>query len=155
MPEVIPYQMIKPLVRLGDDVTGVEMQCYSNNVAVEVEQDETTSETYCGTYTNYKPEVWTITLTVLQSFGADGLWTMVKPLVGTTVEFAILPDADQPVSVDNPIMTGTARVKAFPFLSGAVNETNEFDIELGVQGMPTWSITEPAGLAAEPEPQPA
>ena len=44
----------------------------------------------------------------VQSFGADGLWATVRPLVGQTVPFELLPDRDQPVSVDNPLMTGMA-----------------------------------------------
>lgn len=140
MPAKVPYYMVKPLISLGA-TTPVEIQCFANNLETNVDQDESTAETFCGSYTTYKAEKWTIVVTCLQSFGADGLWNQIHPMVGTEVPFTILPDADQPVSADNPEMSGTARVKAFPFLSGAVNEAADFDLELAVQGMPVWSET--------------
>lgn len=141
MPAVTPYYMVQPKLTLGDVGAEVELQCYANNVETNIDQDETTTKTFCGVYKSYGPETWTIVLTVLQSFGADGLWTKVKPMVGTIVPFTILPNALDPVSADNPLMSGTCLVKAFPFLSGAVNEPSEMDLELAVQGAPTFTET--------------
>lgn len=134
-----PFQLVKPRIRLGDATTGVDIQCGANQVDASPEQDETVQETFCGSYTFYKPEVWTITITALQSYGTGGLWNQVRPLVGTVVEFALLPDADAAVSDDNPEMSGTALVKGFPFISGPVGEASEFDLELAVQGTPDFS----------------
>lgn len=163
MPDVIPYFMVKPsvLVESHDAVpVVVELQCMSNGVDATPEQDENTTETFCGTYTNYKPEVWTITITVVQSFGTDGLWTLMRPLVGTLVDYTITPDSREPVSVDNPALIGVALVKAFSFVSGSVGEASEFDLVLAGQGIPTSSVTPAAAQAQaapepEPEPQPA
>lgn len=153
MPAVTPYYMNHPKITLGDPdavpSTEVELQCFSNNVETNIDQDETTTKTFCGNYKSYGPETWTIVLTVLQSFGTTGLWTLVKPMVGTIVPFTLLPDADNPVSEDNPLMSGTCLVKAFPFLSGAVNEPSEFDLELAVQGLPDFAIVPPAARTAE------
>jgi hypothetical protein len=152
MPAVTPYYMVKPLLQLGPTATAVELQCFANNVETNVDQDETTTKTFCGIYTSYGPEKWTIVLTVLQSFGADGLWTLVQPMVGTIQPFVLQADADAAPGVDNPVMSGTAMVKAFPFLSGAVNEPSEFDLELAVQGAPTFGIVAPTISAAAAEP---
>jgi hypothetical protein len=155
MPAVTPYYMNKPLLQLGAVATAVELQCYANNVETNIDQDETVTKTFCGVYTSYGPEKWTIVLTVLQSFGADGLWTLVQPMVGTIQPFTLMADADATPGVDNPVMSGTAMVKAFPFLSGAVAEPSEFDLELAVQGAPTFGIVAPtiaAGAETELEP---
>lgn len=147
MPAVEPYYMVRPMLQLGEVGSEVELQCFANNVETNVDQDETVTKTFCGVYTSYGPEKWTIVLTVVQSFGADGLWTLVSPMKGTVQPFVITP-AEGAVSVDNPVMSGTAMVKAFPFLSGAVNEPSEFDLELAVQGEPTFGIVAPAVDAA-------
>lgn len=160
MPTVAPFILQKPKIELttiGGTPASVEIQCSANQVVAEPDQDETTVETFCGSYTSYKAEVWTITVTALQSYGTDGLWTKVRPLAGEVVEFVLLPDADAPVSVDNPEMSGTAIVKAFPFLDAAVGEASEFDLVLGVQGLPTFGIVAGAQAQAQtqPEPEPA
>lgn len=151
MPAVPPYYMVKPLLQLGDVATAVELQCFANNVETNIDQDETVTKTFCGIYTSYGPEKWTIVLTVVQSFGTDGLWTQVQPMVGTVQPFQLMADADAAPSVDNPVMSGTALVKAFPFFSGAVNEPSEFDLELAVQGAPVFGIVAPAVAATETE----
>jgi hypothetical protein len=142
--------MVHPSLQLGATGSEVELQCFANNIETNIDQDETTTKTFCGNYKSYGPETWTIVLTVVQSFGADGLWTLVKPMVGTVVPFTLTPDADNPISDTNPAMTGTCLVRAFPFLSGAVNEPSEFDLELAVQGEPEWITVPPAARTAEP-----
>jgi hypothetical protein len=152
---VPPFIFKKPKIALGVTGTSVDIACGANAVTAEPEQDENTVETFCGTYTSYKPEVWTITITAVQSFGAVGtdLWSQVRPLCGTVVPFALLPDASRVVGPDNPEMRGNASVKGFPFLDGAVGEASEFDLELAVQGVPTFSTTVVGTEEGEPEPQ--
>ena len=137
-----PFVPVKPLISLdtgaGNTVT---FECAAESVEVSVEQDENTYETFCGSYTTYKPEQWTITASVFQSYGTAGLWTLVRPLVGTSRTFIFQPDGVAAVSVANPKMTGTAIVKAFPFYSGAPGEPTAFDLVLAVQGIPTFPIT--------------
>ena len=142
MPNVTasPFVLVKPKISLGTAGTVVEFQCGANQVEAAPEQDENTVETFCGVFTTYKPENWTITVTALQSYGTNGLWTNVRPLCNTVQPFTLLPDAVAAISVSNPQMTGTAYVKGFPFLSAAVGEASEFDLELAVQGIPTFAI---------------
>ena len=116
----------------------MDIECAAGELAVEVEQEEATTETFCGTYTTYKAEVWTITATVYPSYGADGLWTLLRPFVGMAVPFSVVPDRDATVNVENPIMSGTAIVKAFPFYMGSPGEPTSFDVEIAVQGAPDF-----------------
>jgi len=148
MPDVAPFILNHPRITLdAGGATPVSIECSANEVHTNVSQDETTVETFCGTYTSYKPEVWDVTLAALGSYGTEGLWTLVRPLVGQTVTFELLPDKDVVVSVDNPLMSGTCLVKAFPFIDGAIGEASEFDLVLAVQGVPTFDIV-PVALAA-------
>ena len=153
MPAVVPFILQHPKIELTAGAgTPVEIQCSANQVVAEPEQDENTNETFCGSYTSYKAEVWTITVTALQSFGTDGLWTKVRPMAGTVVDFTLLPDADAAISIDNPEMSGKVIVKAFAFLDAAVGEASEFDLVLAVQGEPAFDDGVVLGTAAaEPE----
>src|SRR5262245_36996339 len=142
-----PFILQKPLLSIGSTGTGIIYQCSANEVAVSCEQDETTTETFCGTYTTYKPEVWTITVTILMSYGAAAFWNLVRPMVGTLQPFTIQPDAVAAVSASNPKMTGSAIVKAFDFLNAPVGEASEIEFVLAVQGIPTFPITFEAAAA--------
>lgn len=138
-----PFVPVKPLISIdaggGNTVT---FECAAESVEVAVEQDESTIETFCGTYTNYKPEQWTITASVFVSYGTVGLWNLLRPLVGSPARaFTFLPDAGSAVSADNPEMSGMAIVKAFPFYSGSPGEPTAFDVVLAVQGVPDFDTT--------------
>jgi|SRR5215471_377751 len=139
----IPFVPVKPSIKIGATGASVEIACAAGELAVEVDQDETTTETYCGTFTTYKPEVWTITVTCFPSYGTAGLWNLVRPLCGTTQPFEVLPDAGAVVSESNPLMEGTCIVKAFPFYTGSPGEPTSFDLELAVQGAPTFAVVPP------------
>lgn len=134
-----PFIPVKPQITIGPTGSAVDIACAASDLAVEVDQDTTDWETFCGKGTIYGPELWTITVTVYPSYGADGLWNLLRPLVGAPAQqFTILPDSTLPAGPDNPSMTGTALVKSFPFYVGAPGEPKTFDIELAVQGTPSW-----------------
>jgi hypothetical protein len=147
--EAAPFVLVKPTILLGDALTGIQIECGSNQIEAEPESDESTTETFCGTYTTYKPEVWTITLTALTSFGPAGLWNLVRPLAGQSTPFLITPDSSRPIGPDNVAMSGTAIVKPFAWLSAAVGETSDFDLILAVQGIPEFLETPPTGTFSE------
>lgn len=146
-----PFVPVKPKVSIGTVGSAVDIACAASELAVEVDQDESTTETFCGAYTTYKAEVWTVTVTVFPSYGAAGLWNLLRPLVGTIQPFTILPDASKVAGPTNPSMTGNCIVKAFPFYTGAPGEPVSFDVELAVQGTPTWvlALAEEAGTTAK------
>jgi hypothetical protein len=145
----VPFVFKKPAIKLGTTGSSVDIACAANQVVVEAEQDETTLETFCSTYTSYKQPVWTITITALQSFGTGGLWTALEPIAGTIVAFEIIPDGVKAIGADNPAMRGNCYVGWPDFLNGTVGEGSEFDLELGVQGTPTFAVTA-ALMADEP-----
>lgn len=146
MPMPIPYVMRKPRITLdADGATPIEISCSSNEVHAIPEADESTWETFCGSGTVYKAEVWTVELNVLQSFGTDGFWNLVRPLVGTVTNFELLPDADAAVGPGNLLMKGPAVVKPFGFLDGPIGEVCEITVEFGMQGTPEFLETAPAG----------
>ena len=152
MPPVPPYILQHPRITLdAGAATPIDIECMANEVHTNVEQDENTIETFCGSYTTYKPEVWDLTVNAVESFGTDGLWTKVRPLVGTIVDVELLPDRDAAVSVDNPIWYGPGLVKAFPFIDGAIGEASEFDLIVAMQGTPQTSITALPGTMSAPE----
>jgi hypothetical protein len=145
-----PFILIKPKLTIGATGSIVEFECNANEVDASPEQDSTDTETFCGIFTSYKPEKWTVTITALQSFGTDGLWNLLRPMANTLQPFTILPDATQPVSDSNPEMSGTAYVQGFAFLAAPVGEASEFDLVLAVQGVPDFSVI-PGAMAAQTE----
>lgn len=151
-----PFAIVKPYIRIGPVDAGVEFACAASNLEVNADQDETTVDTFCGSFVNYKAVKWVITVSAYESYGANGLWTLLSPFIGTLQPFEVRPD-EGIESVDNPSMTGNARVKAFPFISGGPGEPGEFDIELAVQGAPAFSTggATQAASAPTPEPEPA
>jgi hypothetical protein len=62
-------------------------------------------------------------------------------MTGTVQAFAFIPDRDIAVSIDNPMMTGNAYVKGFPFYANGVGTPNAFDVVLSVRGIPTFVTT--------------
>jgi hypothetical protein len=150
--DVAPFILQKPTISIGPAGAEVEIQCGANQVDAHPEQDSNDVETFCGVYTSYKPEKWTITVTCVQSFGAAGLWNLLRPLCNTVQPFLLVPDSRVAVSVDNVAMAGDAYVTGFAYLSGAVGEASEFDLVLAVQGEPTFPIVPPVmTMAADAE----
>jgi hypothetical protein len=138
-----PFIVTHPLIKIGATGSAVEFECGATNLDITVDQDENTVETFCGSYTSYKAPKWTVTITIAQSYGANGTWTLLHPLCGTLQPFSIQPDSAAP-SVSNPNMSGTAMLKQLPFISAAPGEASEVDLELAVQGTPLFGITAPA-----------
>lgn len=142
-----PFILDHPAVILGPTVSGVEISCAGTHLAATPDQSDNTIETFCGSFTTYKPPKWTVVFTVAQSYGTTGSWTLIHPLCGTVVPFVIKPD-QATASVDNPVMSGTAVVKHLGFIDAAPGEASEIDLELAVQGDPVFGIVDPAGTSA-------
>lgn len=159
MADVPPFILTKPSLKLTPTtgtppLTPVTLQCQGKGIQAVPDQDENEFETFCGTYTTYSPEKWTITFNAYSSFGTEGLWTLCRPLVGRVCDFVLTPNADVPISADNVGMTGKLIIKAFAFLDAEVTDASEVDVEMKVQGTPTFITTPPTTeLASEPEPE--
>jgi len=71
-----PFIPVKPYLSVGTAPNLVTLICAAENVEVSPDQDENTVETFCGTYTSYKAEKWTITASSYMSYAStNGLWT--------------------------------------------------------------------------------
>jgi hypothetical protein len=136
-----PFIPVKPFLSIGSVANAVTLICAAENVEVSPDQDDSTIETFCGSYTSYKAERWTITASSYLSYAsANGLWGALRPLVGTVQPFEFRPDTAV-VGVNNPKMTGNAILKAFPFFSGGPGEPSAIDVILAVQGAPTFATS--------------
>ena len=148
-----PFTLKHPVIKIGPTGTSVDIACPATHVDLTPDQSDNTVETFCGSYTTYKPAKWTLTATVAQSYGTTGTWNLLQPLMDTIQPFVLQPD-NTAASATNPVASGTAYVKAFAFIDGAPGEVSEIDIVLAVQGTPTWGIVAPTGLEAPTEPAP-
>lgn len=146
--ETPPFVLVKPAISLDDGTNAVRFECGANQIVAAPDQDENTTETFCGSFTTYKPEVWTVTITSLTSFGPEGLWNNLRPLVGKVCDLLIIPTGADPISETNVALSARALVKAFTYLDAAVGETSEFDLELAIQGIPEFLETPPVVTAA-------
>jgi hypothetical protein len=143
-----PFILNKPKLTVGTAANLVTYECGANEIDASPEQDSSDVETFCGTFTSYKPAKWTVTVTALQSFGATGLWNALRPLVNTIQPFSIIPDSTKAVGPDNVGMYGDAYIPEFAYLTAPVGEASEFDFVLAVQGDPDFLETAPAGFSA-------
>jgi hypothetical protein len=49
-----PFVPVKPLISIGTTGTdAVDISCAAGELAVEVDQDEVTTETFCGSFSTY------------------------------------------------------------------------------------------------------
>lgn len=137
----VPFVPVAPKLFIGATGAGVAIECAAEDIDISPDQDSNTIETFCSVTETYKPAKWTITASCYQSYGTNGLWTALNPFATTVAPFAFVPDRSVAVSVDNPMMSGTAYVKAFAFYAAAVGQPNPIDIILAVRGTPTFVIT--------------
>lgn len=136
----VPFILVSPSMKIGPTAAAlVDLKCSANNIAHEVDQDSNDYETFCGAYRTYGVAHHTLTLTVLQNFDADGPWHTLYPLRGTVADFELLPDDRIAMGPTNPKMSGKAFVPIMPFIDAAVNEASEIEVELAIQGEPTFT----------------
>lgn len=134
-----PFILTSPQFAIGPESGPLQdIKCSLNQISCGVDQDSNDYDTFCGSYRAYGVPRFTITLTVYQNFDPTGPWAILWPLAGTLADFELLPDGTQPASATNPMMSGKVRVPYMPFLDAAVNEASSIDLELSVQGIPTF-----------------
>ncbi len=151
MADIAPFVLNKPSITIGT-APGTEFQCFAHKVEFAPDQDSNDNDTFCGSYRSYGQLRWTITLSMFQSFGAEGLWKALVPLQGMVVPISITPDDTDPTgnpagTEDNPTVTANVRVPPLPFLNAEVGEASDFDLDFDVQG--TLSYTPDPGTALQ------
>jgi len=119
-----PFKLVDPSFTVG----GVELKCSARQIRHTITFDQTDDSTFCRPSAQGVGQVTqTIELTVLQSFGADGLWNQLHPLRGTVVSF-VLEATDGELDDDNPVMTGTCMVPPVPLVDAGVGENTELSL---------------------------
>lgn len=146
--ETPPFILISPSFTIGPvGGTLAELKCSINQIEHAVDQDTNDYDTFCGSYRAYGVERHTITITVFQNFDATGPWAILHALAGELAEFQLLPDDTIANGPTNPLMFGTCRVPAMPFLNAAVNEASQIEVELSIQGTPHFAPPDTAPTA--------
>jgi hypothetical protein len=141
-----PFFLQRAFIQLGVSGSGTEVSCACTHLTATPDQDESTIDTMCGSYTSYKKPKWTITVSIAISYGADGAWTLIHPLCGSIVPFVLRPD-EAVGSIDNPVMSGEVLLKQLPFIDAAPGEASEVDLEMKVQGEPLFGIADPVATS--------
>lgn len=119
-----PFKLYKPSFQIGESGSEIELNCAGRKVTFAPGD----RQTWC-----HRDE--SINLEVVQSFGAEGLWNQLNPLVDTEVPFVFLPVAGKAVGVDNPQAAGTLLVPDYiPFLDAGIREFSPFTLEFQVVG---------------------
>jgi hypothetical protein len=129
-------------------IDGKELKCAANQIEHKIDQNTNDYDTFCGSYRSYGVERHTITVSLYQNFDTDGPWQVLSPLAGTLVDFELIPDKAAANGPTNPTMFGTVRVPAMPFLKAQVNEASNIDIDLSVQGKPSYAPPDTAPVTA-------
>lgn len=131
-----PLVLNSPKIQLSSGT--VDLKCHARQLSVLPDQEFADVSTFCNPGGEAPGQVsWTLSITALQSFAADGLYNTLSPLQGTTVDFDVQPDDVAAISVTNPKISGTCYVPIVPLLDAGVGETSELDIEFKIVGSPT------------------
>lgn len=146
--ETPPFVLTKPSIMIGTSPAMKELRCAANQITHAIDQGTNDYDTYCGSYRSYGVARHTLTITIYQNFDTDGPWQVLKPLENTVVDFTLLPDDNQASGPTNPLMFGKVRVPAIPFLDAGVNEASSIDIELSIQGTPSFAPPDTAPALA-------
>lgn len=142
MADPVYYKGANPLITLGD--TPVDLSCPASGISVVPEQDTNNYKTFCGGFSTASSPTWTLTIKTYQSFGADGVETAARPLVGQTLPFQVAPFSDtEPGTVDNPLCSGVGTLLAFPFLDSDAGEPTELELTILVDDQPVFSPPDP------------
>lgn len=139
--EFPPIPLVSPSFKIGIAPDLHELKCAANQFSHGVDQDTNDYDTFCGSYRVYGVERQTFTVTLYQNFDDGGPWSVLFPLRNTVADFEFTFDDRIPVSPQNPKMTGKVRVPTMPMVDAAVNEASEIEMELAIQGAPTFVTT--------------
>jgi len=109
-------------------IDGNEMKCHGRRIRLNADEDRD-GATFCDPYgSSYVGEI-----EVFQSFGVDGLETLIRPLVNTIVQVVYTPTelgvAEDP-SEANPQYRFDARVPPFAIVDAGIREFSPFTLSL-------------------------
>jgi len=134
--------MVDPLITIDPGGPNeLQLKCHGRNLSLVPEDNLEDVETFCapgleqpGTTT------WTSSISLLQSFGADGAWNLLHAMRKTRKTILIQPtDAAGTPAVGNPTATFEAFLPSVPFVDAGIGEKTEFDFELTAIGEPVFA----------------
>jgi hypothetical protein len=140
-----PFKLTDPSFILDPDTLAVELKCSSRQITHTVDYETTDDSTFCEPSAEGIGKVTeTIELTVLQSFGTDGLWNLLSPLALTVVDFQLFTVAGI-WAEDSPVMTGTCMVPPVPLVDAEVGANTEMTLVFRIRsgGYASIVTTEP------------
>ncbi len=124
-----PFKLRKPSFKLGDPGSQIELNCAMKKVGFQAGD----RITFC-----HRDEM--IVVEVENSFGAEGLWNQLQPIVDTQVAFEFLLDADAAVGVKNPKATGTVLMPDYiALIDAGIRERHTLTLEFEVIGDITYA----------------
>lgn len=155
----------EPVILYSPSLTidGHELKCLLSHIELNPDVSTVEVKTGCGTKEYPGTVKWTLKASLYHSFDPEGTNEVLTAAVSgrVPVDFAVLPNSNQPISATNPEYTGMLIPQPFTPLSGDIGDSSSFDLEWSISGwldVPTTNIVPPAGLTAEApveEPAPA
>lgn len=130
------YTMDDPSILIG----ATELKCLASQVSLIPSDKFISVETFCNPG-GEKPSTttWELKVTILQSFGVDGAWNVLRALTqGSTQTIVLKPDSAA-VAVGNPSATMAVYMPSVPFVDSSVGETTSYDLMFKVIGAPVFA----------------
>ena len=136
MPTAAPYRAILPEITIGTS----DIKCHVRKIKLTPEQKYADVETFCNPGGQIPTTAtWTLELELLQSFGTDGIWNILRPLQGTQQTIVVYPGTGTTPAVANPEATFDAWIPNLPFLDASPGSTMPFSLTLSVIGVPIFA----------------
>lgn len=130
------YTMDDPSILLG----ATELKCHASKVALIPTDNFVDVSTFCNAG-GEKPSTttWELTVTIKQSFAADGAWNLLNALPRGSTQTLVLKPDDAAVAVGNPSATCSVYMPSVPFVDSEIGEASEFDLTFKVIGQPVFA----------------
>ena len=128
-----PFKLTDPSLILDPDGDAIELKCSSRQIKHTISWATLDDSTFCEPSAEGIGKVTeTIELTVLQSFGTEGLWNLLSRLALTVVDFQLFTIADL-WATDSPVMTGTCMVPPVPLIDAGIGENTELTLTFNIR----------------------
>jgi hypothetical protein len=129
---------------------GDSLKCVCEHLELSPDTATTTVTTMCGETDYAGATKWSLVATFVQSFDTGATEEVLSAIVdaGDPVPFTIIPYGSQAVSATNPAWQGEAIPKPYAPINGDAGDQSVVEIEWGLTGPPTKTITPPVAAGA-------
>lgn len=126
----------------------LQLKCAGRSIDHSTDQEFEDVETFCNPGGEAPGVVkQSFVITVLNSFGANGLYNLLSPLAGTRVSFAYLRAGSTAISEDNPEFSGFLYVPTPKIVNAGVRKFTEYDLDFKIDGAVLQADTPGAAVA--------